>query len=108
MELTEDYSWFTNFAELFSANSSKYFLPFFIFYIKKYIPDRRTDGRTESDAYEPTVQYAQVGSKTFRKNSERTVRLLQTDFMFYISPRIHFRAISRKIYTNVYFSPGDD
>ncbi len=25
---------------------------------------RRTDGRTESDAYESTVQYAQVGSKT--------------------------------------------
>ncbi len=23
-----------------------------------------TDGRTESDAYEPTMQYAQVGSKT--------------------------------------------
>ncbi len=23
-----------------------------------------TDGQTESDAYEPTVQYAQVGSKT--------------------------------------------
>ncbi len=25
--------------------------------------DRRTEGQTESDAYEPTVQYAQVGSK---------------------------------------------
>ena len=26
--------------------------------------DRRTDRQTESDAYEPTVQCAQVGSKT--------------------------------------------
>ncbi len=26
--------------------------------------DGRTDRRTESDAYEPTAQYAQVGSKT--------------------------------------------
>ena len=26
------------------------------------VTDRQTDGRTESDAYEPTVQYAQVGS----------------------------------------------
>ena len=25
--------------------------------------DRRTYGQTESDTYEPTVQYAQVGSK---------------------------------------------
>ncbi len=25
--------------------------------------DRRPDGQTESDAYEPTVQFAQVGSK---------------------------------------------
>ena len=25
--------------------------------------DRQTDGQTESDAYEPTVQSAQVGSK---------------------------------------------
>ena len=24
--------------------------------------DRQTEGQTESDAYEPTVQYAQVGS----------------------------------------------
>ncbi len=28
--------------------------------------DRQTDGRTESDAYEPTVQHAQVGSKRLR------------------------------------------
>ncbi len=28
------------------------------------VTDRRTDGQTESDAYEPTVQYAKVGSKT--------------------------------------------
>ncbi len=27
------------------------------------VTDRQTDRRTESDAYEPTVQYAQVGSK---------------------------------------------
>ena len=27
------------------------------------VTDRRTDRQTESDAYEPTVQYAQVGSK---------------------------------------------
>ncbi len=27
------------------------------------VTDGQTDGRTESDAYEPTVQYAQVGSK---------------------------------------------
>ena len=26
------------------------------------VTDRRTDRRTESDAYEPIVQYAQVGS----------------------------------------------
>ncbi len=25
------------------------------------VTDGRTDGQTESDAYEPTVQYAQVG-----------------------------------------------
>ncbi len=28
--------------------------------------DRQTDGQTESDAYEPNVQYAQVGSITKR------------------------------------------
>ncbi len=28
--------------------------------------DRQTDRQTESDAYEPTVQYAQVGSKIWR------------------------------------------
>ncbi len=28
------------------------------------VTDRRTDTRTESDAYEPTVQCAQVGSKS--------------------------------------------
>ena len=27
------------------------------------VTDGRTDRQTESDAYEPTVQYAQVGSK---------------------------------------------
>ncbi len=27
------------------------------------VTDGQTDGRTESDAYEPTMQYAQVGSK---------------------------------------------
>ena len=27
------------------------------------VKSRQTDRRTESDAYEPTVQYAQVGSK---------------------------------------------
>ncbi len=27
------------------------------------VTDRQTDGRTESDAYEPTVQNVQVGSK---------------------------------------------
>ncbi len=27
------------------------------------VTDERADGRTESDAYEPTMQYAQVGSK---------------------------------------------
>ncbi len=28
------------------------------------VTDGQTDRQTESDAYEPTVQYAQVGSKT--------------------------------------------
>ncbi len=28
------------------------------------VKSRQTDGQTESDAYEPTVQCAQVGSKT--------------------------------------------
>ncbi len=41
------------------------------------LTDVQTDRRTESDAYEPTVQYAQVGSKNnadiryYRKVSNR-------------------------------------
>ncbi len=31
------------------------------------VTDRQTDGRTESDAYEPTVQVAQVCSKMVKK-----------------------------------------
>ncbi len=31
---------------------------------KKLLSRQTTDRQTESDAYEPTVQYAQVGSKT--------------------------------------------
>ena len=30
----------------------------------RLVKSRQTDGQTQSDAYEPTVQYAQVGSKT--------------------------------------------
>ncbi len=31
--------------------------------------DRQTDRQTESDAYEPTVQYAQVGSINYHFNT---------------------------------------
>ena len=34
------------------------------------VTDGQTDGRTESDAYEPTVKYAQVGSKITNNNAE--------------------------------------
>ncbi len=38
------------------------------------VTDRQTDGqtdrRTESDAYEPAVQYAQVGSKMLQIKSQ--------------------------------------
>ncbi len=45
--------------------SQRYYL---IFWVMNYFPlllvqSGQTDGQTESDAYEPTVQFAQVGSK---------------------------------------------
>ena len=40
-----------------------------VFLVKSGRTDRQTDRRTESDAYEPTVQSAQVGSKTKKRNS---------------------------------------
>ena len=43
--------------------------------VKARKTDRQTDGQTnrqtESDAYEPTVQYAQVGSKKTKKKNKQ-------------------------------------
>ncbi len=44
-----------------------------------------TDGQTESDAYEPTVQFAQVGSKItqiLEKGKNRFPRCLQKKLRF--------------------------
>ncbi len=37
--------------------------------------DGRTDGQTESDAYEPTVQFEQVGSKK-KKKKKKNIRTI--------------------------------
>ncbi len=42
--------------------------------------DRQTDGQTESDAYKPTVQYAQVGSK---------IGLYHINFLMFGRKKIH-------------------
>ena len=39
-----------------------------LFLVQSGQTDRLTDGQTESDAYEPTVQFVQVGSKSVSQN----------------------------------------
>ncbi len=68
---------------LYCGRVSDSYLQYFLSY-EFLSSDRQTDGRTESDAYEPTVQYAQVSSKI--KKSCLTYRDDEPDLkqLFYV------------------------
>ncbi len=75
------------------------------------VTDGQTDGRTESDAYEPTVQHAQVGSKSNVINyREDILVLVLIDFFVYW---VYTKSTSQDIwYIYCYIftndSPGED
>ena len=52
--------------------------------------ERQTDRRTESDAYESTVQYAQVGLINIRMKESMTLKILMSTVHISIFFRLDF------------------
>ncbi len=64
---------------------------------------RQTDRRTESDAYEPTVQLAQAGSKTLKMTKKNKQKNMSFSLIHFYTGTLEFTLCKMKFFKGFFF-----